>query len=132
MTITTSKGEFLFYPMPDNMKWSKNLPNHLTFKYTLQGEVSEPFYSPIFDDDKSIRANYTIVSTTNDIMEEQITDIIDDARDYVYRNYLKQTDKDWNANSFENGCVTVEESFITLAAKLKLDLNNNYLILKKK
>ena len=75
-----------------------------------------------------------IISTTNDITEEQCKNLIDDCDIYAkcWKKYTYKGAKDI-AGQFNSdySCWTPKESLQSLIQSVEMDLKQNYLILKK-
>jgi hypothetical protein len=135
--IMTQKGTFLFLEVPDDV---------LYFRWFIVYNVKKESFSVEFQTDNdaiyiSLNTNKDcyIISTTKDVTEEQAQSIVDSkeyesydfdgrAYDVLYKNYNESED------SFVLNCdqyYTAKESLQSLIQANDLDIDKNYLIIKK-
>lgn len=122
--ITTAKGTYLFVEVPNDAK-NPIIKNNLLWVESADEWVSK---API--DKVSIAV--TIISTTNEITEEQLKSIVEKHPNLYYRDYDVAVDdiyiNGWTANW---KLVTAKESLQSLIKANGLDETKNYIILKK-
>lgn len=113
--ITINKGTFMFVEIPENStKYKISSTNYLCFKIKNRWIPDVP----------RLLDNFQIISSTKDISEEQAEDIVEFV-DRVYgRSYTARVKYD-----FYHG--TAIEALQSLIKANELDINKNYLILKK-
>lgn len=126
--ITTNNGTFLFIEIPDdaydiylNYIPSVGKPNcDIRYKRSVKKDTTI-YLSPVFN------FNLEIISTTKDITEEQSYIVIDSSDDYG--------ENDWSYNkNYVTGdwlLKSSKESLQSLIQANGLDINKNYLIVKK-
>lgn len=115
--INLPSGNYLFVEVPgESIDYKISGTNYLCFKINDNWVPEVP----------RLLDNYTIISTTKDITEEQIYAIIDSDNDWgeddwsYNKNYITE---DWLLK-------TAKESLQSLIQANKLDVTKNYLILK--
>lgn len=129
--VTTSKERLIFIPLDKkNYSWSERMPNYLTYEYDGL-KISEPFYIPLWDDEDGIRKNYKIVSTTNDITEEQAKEIVAITGGKLNGTCLEYMDYCNNSEHYAYFDTAKESFYSLMKANALLDLYDNYLILKE-
>lgn len=121
--ITTSKGEFIFVEVPED---AENFTLHDNESITFDSKIEEDLTKEYWGYRSINKDSYEkIISTTKDITEEQaqlICPFIESQ--YVYQNFMGLLDQAWD-------CGTAIQSLQSLIKANNLDINNNYLIIKK-
>ncbi len=119
--INLSSGNYLFIEVPDDViNFSYGVDSNWIYYYKKD-------YHNSFDH-RHIEINYKtkLISTTKDITEEQAFDLVDKFQEHsqLITHYWNYVEKDWMLN-------TAKESLQSLIQVNGLDINKNYLILKK-
>lgn len=136
--ITTAKGTYLFVEVPNNA-YDFSLTKyktHCVINYfdKLKDGTKYSCSDNIGGLNKTL-LDYQIISTTNQITEEQAEIICPSIQGYGYRNFT-QSDYNGGSSPFDvwipYSCKTVKESLQSLIKANGLDEAKNYIILKKK
>lgn len=117
--ITINKGTFMFVEIPENStKYKISSTNYLCFKIKNRWIPDVP----------RLLDNFQIISSTKDISEKQAEDIVEEV-------FTKETSIGIrcfeNYNIKELYCLSAKEALQSLIKANELDINKNYLILKK-
>lgn len=115
--INLPSGNYLFIEVPDDAY------NFSVYKYNITSQIRY-FYDNYQCDITIQKADWGIISTTKDITEEQANSLVEKPEYGWYLTYTKG-----NMDSYH--CQTAKESLQSLIQANDLDINKNYLILKK-
>ena len=120
--ITIPSGNYIFVEVPVDAKdFEINHAHNAT--WVLYDYISKRGSNSISLSDNVIE--YEIISTTNDITEEQCKDLIDKPEYGWYLTYTKG-----NSDSYHS--QTAKESLKSLIQSLDLNTESNYILIKNK
>ena len=127
--VNLPSGDYIFVEVPDDATDFKDtLANGIFYK------LPSGYIDSIYFDEISLNLKFEIISTTNDITEEQCKNLIDDCDIYAkcWKKYTYKGAKDIGGQfNSDYSCWTAKESLQSLIQSVGLDIKNNYLILKK-